>query len=131
MSNKLKYIIFFGAIFGLLGFAHSYIQFDGWAISIRDKETPLVSGIAGWLIICTGVFHFAHEAWKAVQLRHTDSIMKDIFDSNEANLTIGLALIFTVLQHAFLCVQTDKFEIAVSILFFCLFYYGLGKAVDG
>lgn len=129
MSNKLKYIIFFGAIFGLLGFAHSYIQFDGWAISIRDKETPVISGLLGWLIICIGVFHFAHEAWRAIHLRHAGSI-QDIFDSNEANLTILMAVVFTALQHAFLYVHLDHAESIAAMLYALAFYVVLRQEVD-
>lgn len=132
MSNKLKYIVFFGAIFGLLGFAHSYIQFDGWVISIRDKETPVFGGLIGWITLCTGLFYLAVDAmagsvgklWRFGDLRAIER-------GNRANTSFVMACCFTALLHAFLYIDAYWIESTVAALFFLVFYYFLGKAVDG
>lgn len=124
MSNKLKYIIFFGAIFGLLGFAHS----------IRCSETPIISSLVGWLTICTAVFYFALQCILASlgQLGMTSGIdYRQAIHDNESIPCLVAALVFSALQHAFIYIDAYWIESTVAALFFLVFYYFLGKAVDG
>lgn len=120
MSNKLKYIIFFGAIFGLLGFAHS----------IRCSETPIISILVGWLTICTAVFYFALHCWisrQAIAAEHHD-YWPIHFEGKPC--IIGV-LVFSALQHAFIYIDMYMVESVSASLFFVWFYFVLGKAVDG
>lgn len=120
MSNKLKYIIFLGAIFGLLGFAHS----------IRCSDNPIISSLVGWLTICTATFYFALHCWisrQAIAAEHHDYWPIHF----EGKPCIIGALVFSALQHAFIYIDAYWIESTVAALFFLVFYYFLGKAVDG
>lgn len=124
MSNKLKYIIFFGAIFGLLGFAHS----------IRCSETPIISSLVGWLTICTAVFYFALQAILTGlgKLHMTSGIdYRQAIHDNESAPALVVAAVFSVVQHVFIYVDMYWLESITAGAFFVAFFVILGKAVDG